>query len=104
MRRLFDFLLIQVLLLILLDEPSNNLNISQMTMALLFLQLMAHTESLREPTQENAVMFRVLEYVESNYLQGSFTELAERMHYDPSWLSREIKRKTGKTYTRLLQE
>lgn len=96
--------LMENLLLILLDEPSNNLNISQMTMALLFLQLMAHTESLREPTQENAVMFRVLEYVESNYLQGSFKELAERMHYDSSWLSREIKRKTGKTYTRLVQE
>ena len=34
----------------------------------------------------------------------SFGELAERLHYDASWLSREIKRKTGKTYTQLVQE
>ena len=26
------------------------------------------------------------------------------LHYDVTWLSREIKRRTGKTYTELLQE
>jgi len=96
--------LMENLLWILLDKASDNLHISQMTMALLFLQLTAHTRSLRESTGENAVMFRVLEYVESNYAGGSFTELARQMHYDPSWLSREIKRQTGKTYTQLVQE
>ncbi len=96
--------LIENLLWMLLEESSNKRNISQMTMALLFLQLMGHTESLQEHTPENAMVFRVLEYVESNYIQGSFTELAERLHYDSSWLSREIKRKTGKTYTQLVQE
>ncbi len=96
--------LIENLLWMLLEESSNKRNISQMTMALLFLQLMTHTESLQEYTPENAMVFRVLEYVESNYREGSFTELAERLHYDSSWLSREIKRKTGKNYTQLVQE
>jgi AraC-like DNA-binding protein len=32
------------------------------------------------------------------------TEVAKKLHYDPSWLSREIKRKTGKTFTQLIQE
>jgi len=88
----------------LLDDSSNKRNIIQMTMALLFLNLISHTDSLHEHTQENAMIFRVLEYVESNYIDGSFTELAKKLHYDPSWLSREIKRKTGKTFTQLIQE
>ena len=92
------------LLWLLLEESSNNRNVSQMTMALLFLQLMSHTESLQEHTPENTMIFRVLEYIESSYIEGSFTELAERLHYDPSWLSREIKQKTGKTFTQLIQE
>lgn len=96
--------LIENLLWMLLDESSNNRKVSQMTMALLFLQLTAHTKSLQGRAPENVIVFRVLEYVESHYIQGSFTELAEELHYDPSWLSREIKRKTGKTYTRLIQE
>ena len=92
------------LLWLLLEESSNNRNVSQMTMALLFLQLMSHTESLQEHTPENTMIFRVLEYIESSYIEGSFTELAERLHYDPSWLSREIKQKTSKTFTQLIQE
>jgi AraC-like DNA-binding protein len=54
--------------------------------------------------QEDAAVFQVLRYVETNYVQGSFAEISQRLHYDPSWLSREIKRETGKTYTRLVQE
>ena len=92
------------LLWLLLEESSNNRNVSQLTMALLFLQLMSHTESLQEHTPENTMIFRVLEYIESSYIEGSFTELAERLHYDSSWLSREIKQKTGKTFTQLIQE
>lgn len=37
-------------------------------------------------------------------MSGSLSELAQMLHYDLSWLSREIKRKTGKTFTRLVQE
>ena len=36
--------------------------------------------------------------------EKSLSELAERLHYDIHWLSREIKRKTGMTFTELLQE
>ena len=80
------------------------LNWSQMTMALVFLQLLAHTENLTTADPEDAVVWRVLRYVEENYADGSFSELTDQLHYDPSWLSREIKRKTGKTYTQLIQE
>ena len=66
-------------------------------MALLFLQLMGYTEMLVNEDQEDAAVFQVLRYVETNYVQGSFAEISQRLHYDPSWLSREIKRETGKT-------
>ena len=42
--------------------------------------------------------------METYYIIGSLTEAAEQLHYDLYWLSREIKRKTGKTYTQLVQE
>jgi len=96
--------LVENLLWTLLQETPNKRKMSQMTMALLFLQLTGHTETLLNDDQENAAVFHVLRYIEANYVHGSFAELAQRLHYDASWLSREIKRKTRKTYTQLVQE
>lgn len=77
---------------------------SQLTMALLFLQLLAHTEKLSSDNMEETVIWQVLQYIESNYARGSFALLCDRLHYEASWLSRQIKQKTGKTYTQLVQE
>lgn len=46
----------------------------------------------------------MLRYIEENYRTGSLTEIAGQLHYDLYWLSREIKRQTGYTYTELLQD
>lgn len=92
------------LIYILLTGVPNKRKSSQMTMALLFLLLMGHTDTLETENQEEADIFRVLQYVEQHYADGSLADLAEKLHYDVSWLSREIKRKTGKNYTQLLQE
>jgi AraC-like DNA-binding protein len=46
----------------------------------------------------------VLRYIEENYRGGSLTEIAESLHYELTALSRLIKRRTGKTYTDLMQE
>lgn len=96
--------LIENLVFILLQDTSGKQKISQMTMALLFLQLVDHAETLDTPDREQAVMFKILSYIETEYINGSLTELAEMLHYDLHNLSREIKRKTGKTYTQLVQE
>lgn len=96
--------LLENLLWILIQETPTKRKISQMTMALLFMQLLGYTETLNTDDQGDAVVWQVLRYVESSYVHGSFAELAELLHYDASWLSREIKRKTGKTYTQLVQE
>ena len=96
--------LVENLLWILLEDTTNKRKMAQMTMALLFLQLVGRSDKLLTDDGEDAAVLRVLRYVEANYRSGSFAEIAEQLHYDPSWLSREIKRKTGKTYTQLVQE
>ena len=96
--------LIENLLWSVTQETPHKRKMSQLTMALLFLQLTGHTETLVSDSQEQAAVWKLLSYVEANYAAGSLTEAAELLHYDLCWLSREIKRKTGKTYTQLVQE
>lgn len=96
--------LVENLLWTILQETPNKRRVSQLTMTLLFLQLTGHTETLVTETQEEAAVLKVLQYAESNYVSGSLTEAAQLLHYDLSWLSREVKRKTGKTYTQIVQE
>ena len=96
--------LVENLLSILLRDTSNKRKLSQLTMALLFIQIMDHTGNLSTPDAEQTAIFRALAYIESHYAVGSLTELAELLHYDLHSLSRQIKKKTGKTYTELVQE
>ncbi len=96
--------LVENLLYILMYEPSHKRNMSQMTMALLLLELTCHMESLVAENEEQAAVIFVLSYIETHYADGSLSEVAELLHHDLYWLSREIKRRTGKTYTQLVQE
>ena len=96
--------LVENLLWILLLETPNRRKLSQMTMSLLFLQLLGNTDTLVTEKREEASVLKVLRYVESHYADGSLSEAACLLHYDICGLSREIKRKTGKTYTQIVQE
>lgn len=96
--------LVENLLFTLLQGGVSKRKTSQMIMALLFLELTARTEALETGDQDQALMVRVLSYIEGAYAHGTLTELAQTLHYDLYWLSREIKRQTGKTYTQLVQE
>lgn len=87
------------------NRQPNRRRTNQATMGLLFLQLMNYMDKLE--TEENdgqqKLVISVLSYIEGNYRDGELTELAQNLHYDVAWLSREIKRRTGKTYTELVQ-
>lgn len=96
--------LIENLLFTLMQDAPNKRKMSQVTMTLLFMQLMGYTETLQTADTEQTTVLKVLSYVETHYAQGSLTELARQLHCDLYTLSREIKRKTGKTYTLLMQE
>lgn len=84
----------------------NKRSINEATMGLLFLQLMNCTDRLRtcSGNAEQELMIAVLRYVEEHYREGELSELARLLHYDLYWLSREIKRITGRNYTELVQE
>lgn len=88
------------------NKQPNKRSINQVTMGLLFLQLMNHMERMEINTenQRRKLIIEVLRYIEENYRSGELKELAEILNYDVCWLSREIKRLTGKNYTQLVQE
>lgn len=96
--------LVENLIWALLWETSNRRKVSQITMSALFLQLMGSVENLMTDGGEEAAVLQVLRYVETEYARGSLSEIAGLLHYDVCWLSREIKRKTGKTYTQIVQD
>ncbi len=96
--------LVENLIWTLLNSVSNKRSINQTTMGLLILQLINYTDRLSYINEEDELVIKVLSYIEGHYKNGSLTDLAKELHYDFAWFSREIKRKTGKTYTRLLQE
>lgn len=49
-------------------------------------------------------MLSVLKYIQTNYRTTSLNELAERFHYEPSYLGKQIKAATGKNYTDIIRE
>lgn len=96
--------LVENLLWTLISDTPNKRGINQATMGLLFMQLLNHTDRLMVNDPEQEAALRVLRYVEEHYRDGSLTDIAALLHYDPAWLSREIKRRTGKNYTELVQD
>lgn len=88
------------------NKQPNKRSINQITMGLLFLQL-TNRMDLAETDKRNEsghFLMEVYSYIEANYRDGELTRLAEQLHYDISFLSKEIKKRTGKTYTELVQE
>lgn len=96
--------LIENLIWTLINNTSNKQNINQITMGLLFMQLINHTDKLVYESNADRAIMDVLRYIEGNYKDGSLTEAARQLHYDFYWLSHEIKNRTGKTYTEHIQE
>ncbi len=96
--------LVENLLWTLISDTPNRRSINQLTMGLLFVQLLNHTDKLTVGSAEQDMIVRVLRYIEEHYADGSLTQIAQLLHYDIAWLSREIKRRTGKNYTELVQE
>lgn len=96
--------LVENLLITLLYDNQSKRRISSMTMSLLFLQLTAHTDTLSVITSVDAAVLDLLRYTDANYVSGSLADAAALLHFDVAWLSRELKRKTGKTFTQIVQE
>ena len=98
--------LVENLIWTLLHHQPNKRSINQLTMGLLFLQLVNHTETMRTDPRcaEQQLLLQVYRYVEEHYRDGHLSDLAVELHYDAAWLSRAIKKQSGKNFTDLMQD
>lgn len=86
-------------------DLSNKRSCNQITMGLLILQLLNHMDRMETGSGrfDRELTGAVLSYVEEHYRSGSLSQLAEILGYEVYWLSREIKKRTGRTYHELRQ-
>ena len=96
--------LIENLIWTLIQDTPNKRGILQLTMGLLFAQLLSHTDLLAAADEQQEITVRVLRYIEERYRDGSLTEIANELNYEVSGLSRFVLRSTGRSYTELVQE
>lgn len=96
--------LVENLIWTLLYDVPNKRNINQITMGLLFMQLLNHTDTLVCETREDRAIMEIFRYIEANYRDGSLEDAAKILHYDYYWLSHEIKNRTGRSYVEHVQE
>lgn len=97
--------LIENLVWTLLNEQNNKRSTNQITMGLLFLQLINFSEHLTfgKQNDQQRLTLSIYRYIEAHYRDGDLTSLAEKELYDIFAMSRLIKQLTGKTYTQLVQ-
>ena len=102
-----DVMPVQNLLENLIWSLANNVqyshSVNQFTVGLLFLHLLNHTGKASSGSRRDEVVFKILQYVEERYADGSLAELAALLGYDMTWLSKNIKRLTGSNYENLRQ-
>lgn len=98
--------LVENLIWTLHNKQPNKRSSNQVTMGLLFLQLMNYIDKaeIGRENYEQELLLTVFQYIEEHYSDGELSELAQELGYDLYWLSRIIKRHTGKNYKDLLQE
>ncbi|MCR4633484.1 MAG: AraC family transcriptional regulator [Erysipelotrichaceae bacterium] len=86
------------------DEP-NKRSMNQITMGLLFLSMISHSSSIQvsENSFDSKITMEVLSYIENKYPDASLTEFAETKNFDIYTLSRIIKKQTGSTFKKLLE-
>lgn len=97
--------LVENLIWTIMNNQQNNRSINQITMGLLFLQLLNYTDkmSVGKNQYEQELTIKLLSFIEEHYKDGKLTDLAKELHCDLYWLSRMVKKLTGKTYTELVQ-
>lgn len=87
-------------------ELQNKRLMNQITMGLLFLQLLNHMDKIQtgQNSFEQELLMNVLQYVEEHYRDGSLTSLSNHLNCEFTWLSKTILKLSGYTYTELVQK
>ena len=87
-------------------DLQNKRLMNQITMGLLFLQLLNHMDKIQtgQNSFEQELLMNVLQYVEEPYRDGSLTALSNHLNCEFTWLSKTILKLSGYTYTDLVQK
>ncbi len=90
----------------LLENEPYKRSINQLTMSLLFLMLLNHTEAIQigNSSFDQQIAFEVLREINDNYTSCSLSDIAKQKKIDVYTLSRIIKKQTRKTFKQLLEE
>lgn len=99
--------LLENLIWSLVNRQPNRRNINQVTMGLLFLNLLGCTDYLISGADEsftNTIVVSALKEIEENYAAASLTAVAKRNNVTSAYVSRIVREKTGKTFKELLKE
>lgn len=89
------------------NKQPNRRNINQITMGLLFLQLLGLTDCLitGEPdTVANTIVMSAMTEIEQNYANASLNNVAKRCNVSAAYVSSTVKDATGKTFKEHLME
>jgi AraC-like DNA-binding protein len=96
--------LVENLIGISLNEARNRQTLTRATMELLFHCLTERTAELSSNNTREKIVMHVLQYIDTNYINGTLGEVALQLHCSVSWLSREIKMITGHNFKELIQD
>lgn len=105
--RVADVLPVQAMLESMIWSLSNKVqhkrSVNQLTMGLLFLHLLDHTDKASSGSKKDDLTFTILQYIEEHFADGTLEELAKHVGYNMNWLSGEIRRLTGSSFRQLQQ-
>lgn len=86
-----------------IEKTSIRKQISELTLSLILLELINHSNLLISTNIERNVLLDILNYIEENYPSCTLSDIAEKFHYNSNGISRMIKEKTGLTFIEILQ-
>ena len=96
--------LFENLIISFVETKKGKRKINEYLFGILLLEFINNSEIFDLENVEKGAVLEVLRYIENYYADGTLAKFSDLAHYDFHWISRELKRKTGKTFTELLQE
>ena len=89
-----------------LESERNSRSLNQVTMGLLFLNLMNHTDLIHvsQNSFDQELVLSALTYIDTGYKKASLKSFAEDQGIDVYTVSRILKKQTGKNFKELLQK
>ena len=89
----------------LLEDEANRRSMNQLTMSLLFLSMINHSEKIivSDRSYDQQLTMDLLRYIDTDYKDASLTAFANEKKMDVYTISRIIKKQTGRTFKDLLE-